>query len=149
MYKQITVQNFVKYLHKNNSIFIYICITVQECLLPNKNTIHNGLERYDKTIYGEMSVRQKVSRWSVLTAKCVYGEVSLRPSVLTAKSPHGETSSRRSVPTTKCPHGELFCGEKTYGEKSGHDMYVMIVIVNCDIWGFWRLKCRYIVFFVL
>ena len=65
------------------------------------------MERYDKTIYGEMSVRQKVSRWSVLTAKCPNGEVSLRRSVLTAKCPHGGLSSWRSFrtaisPTAKC-----------------------------------------------
>ena len=54
-----------------------------------------------------MSVRQRVSRQSVLTAKCPYGEVSLRRSVLTAKCPYGEVSLRRSVLTAKCPYGEV------------------------------------------
>ena len=56
-----------------------------------------------------MSVRQKVSRRSVLTAKCPHGEMSLRRSVRTAKCPYGELS-----------YGEVSYGEKSYGEKSGN-----------------------------
>ena len=49
-----------------------------------------------------MSVRQKVSRRSVFTAKCPHGEMSLRRSVRTVKCPYGEVSIRRNVRTTKC-----------------------------------------------
>ena len=54
------------------------------------------MERYDKTIYDEMSVRQKVSRLSVLQAKCPYGEVSSRRSTLTVKFSYVEVSVRRN-----------------------------------------------------
>ena len=74
-----------------------------------KNTVHNGLERYDKIVYSEISVRQKVSRRSVLTAKCPHGEMSLRRSIRTAKCQYGEKY-----------YGEMSHGEKSYGKKSGH-----------------------------
>ena len=48
-----------------------------------------------------MSVRKKVSRRSVLTAKCPHGEMSLRRSVRTAKCPYGEVSVRRKVGSRK------------------------------------------------
>ena len=54
-----------------------------------------------------MSIRQKVSRWSVLTAKCPYGKVSSRRDFLTGKCPYGEVSVRRTVRTANCPYGEL------------------------------------------
>ena len=54
-------------------------------------------------VYGEMSVRQKVSRPSVLTAKCPHGEMS-----------YGEMSY------SEMSYGEMSYGEKSYGEKSGH-----------------------------
>ena len=44
-----------------------------------------------------MSVRQKVSRRSVLTAKCSYCEVSSRRNIPTAKCPYDEVSVRRTV----------------------------------------------------
>ena len=65
-----------------------------------------------------MSVRQKVSRRNVLTAKCPYGEVSLRQSVLTAKCPYGKMSVRRNVRTAKSPYGEMSYDGKPYGENS-------------------------------
>ena len=55
-----------------------------------------------KIVYGEMSVRQKVSRRSVLTAKCPYGEVSVRRSVRTAKCPTAKSPTAKS-PTAKSP----------------------------------------------
>ena len=57
-----------------------------------------------------MSVRQKVRRRSVLTAKCPHGELSVRRTVRAAKCPYGEMS-----------YGEMSYGEKSYGEKSGHE----------------------------
>ena len=59
------------------------------------------------------------------TAKCPYGEVSLRGSVLTAKCPYGEVSVRQNVRTAKCAYGEMSYGEMpydemSYGKNSGH-----------------------------
>ena len=54
-----------------------------------------------------MSIRQKVSQQSVLTAKCPYGEVYLRWSVFTAKCPHGELSLQQNVSKAKWPYGKL------------------------------------------
>ena len=63
--------------------------------------------RYDKTVYGEMPVRQNVSELSVLMAKCPHGEKCLRWSVRRAKFPY-----------CKMSHGEISHGKKTKGEKS-------------------------------
>ena len=73
------------------------------------------------------SLRRNVRTAKSLTAKCPYGEVSLRQSVLTAKCPHDEMSLRQSVHTAKCPYGEMSYGElsygkKSYGEKSGQGL---------------------------
>ena len=88
------------------------CITVQQRLITRKNTINNGFERSDKKVYGEMSVRQKVSWRSVLTAKCPHGEMSLRQSVRKAKCSYCEMS-----------YGEMSHGKKSYHEKSGHELF--------------------------
>ena len=58
--------------------------------------------RFDKTVYREMSKRQKS-----VTAKCPYGEVSLRRSVFTTKCSHGEMTLRWSVSTVKFPYNEV------------------------------------------
>ena len=65
----------------------------------------------DKRFYvvsGEITVRHKVSLQSVFTAKCPYGEMSVRRSVRTVKYPYGEMS-----------YGEISYGEKSYGENTG------------------------------
>ena len=68
-------------------------------LLPKEKTIYNVFVRYDKTVYGEMSVRQRV-----LTAECSHIEMSLRQNVRMAK----------------CPNGKMSHGEKFYGKRSRH-----------------------------
>ena len=54
------------------------------------------------TVYGEMSVWQKVSRRTVLTGNSPYGEVSVRQSVRTAKCPTAKCPTAK-IPTTKRP----------------------------------------------
>ena len=60
--------------------------TIAKITIWKKNTIHNSLERYEKTVYSEICVRQKVLRQSVFTAKCPYLEKSVRRSVREVKS---------------------------------------------------------------
>ena len=60
-------------------------------------------------INGFCSLRRNVRTAKSLTAKCPYGEVSVRRSVRTAKCPYGELS-----------YGEMSYDEKSYGEKSGN-----------------------------
>ena len=60
-----------------------------------------------------MTVRQKV----------------LRRSLLTAKSPHCEMSLRRSVLTAKCPNGEV-----SYGNNSGHALNASAVRHFRAVW---------------
>ena len=74
-------------------------------LLMFHNFARINMFHYDRRayiVYGGMSVRQEVTRRSVLTEKCPHGEVSLQRSILTAKC-HGDVSVRRSVRTKKCP----------------------------------------------
>ena len=49
------------------------------------------------------SLRRNFRTEKSLTAKCPYGEVSLRRNVFTAKCPYGEVSVRRRVRTANCP----------------------------------------------
>ena len=67
-----------------------------------------------------MSVRQKVSQRSVFTAKCPYGDMSLRRSVLTVKCPYGEVSLRRIVLTAMCPYGEVSLRRSVLTAKCPH-----------------------------
>ena len=76
-------------------------------LLPEGNTIHNSLVRYNKTVYNEISVLQVVSRRSALTVKCSYGNVSVRLSVRRANCPYGDVSLRLGVLTAKCPYDDV------------------------------------------
>ena len=83
-----------------------------------------------------MSVRQKGSRRSVITAKGPYGK-----SVLTAKCPYGEVSIWQSACTAKCSYGELSYGEmtygeKSYGEKSGHAPRALCIYLH--VFVLWR-----------
>ena len=86
---------------------------MQQRLLPKENTIHNSFVRYDKTIHCEMSVRRKVSRRNVLTAKYPHRKMSLRRSDRTPKCPYSENS-----------YGEISDDEKSYGKQSGHGHYI-------------------------
>ena len=102
LYNHISVRNFVKELY---SFIAKVTTKI----------------KYNPQLFGALwknILQRNVRTAKSLTAKCPYGEVSLRRSVLTAKCPHGEMSLRRSVRTAKCPYGELSYGEVSYGEKS-------------------------------
>ena len=95
------------------TIVIVLKVTLRKIINYYRYTflciINMSLDDYQfYIVFGEMSVRQKVSRWSVLTAKCPHGKVSLLRGVLIAKYPYGKMSVLRSVrtvkyPTAKCP----------------------------------------------
>merc|ERR1712237_320264 len=65
-----------------------------------------------KRIYGGMSIRRKGLTANGPTAKCSYGELSVRRIVRTAKCTYGEMYVRRNVRTAKCTYGKLYVRQK-------------------------------------
>ena len=86
---------------------------------PRSEGISQDIQKHDyksaKKIDGEMS-------HSIGTAKCPYGEMSMRRNAGAAKCPYGEMSIRRNIHTAKCPYGEMSYGEISYGEMSHGEM---------------------------